>query len=467
MTEIDADSHRLKNASGLGIGMSGSHIGPDEYRARQRRLLDQLSDDALLIIPNHCAAVRTNDVEHPYRSHSDLLYLTGWTEQDSLLTAHHGLDGWVVTLFVPPRDTLKEIWTGIRPGIEGALESHPIDATESFDDATELLPMMIRRAGTIALAVGIDSRFDDMVHSAMKERNRDKQRFGSGPNRVIDPAGLISEMRLRKSEAEVDLMRRAAEIAAAAHIDAMRAASPGIGEWDLQAIIEAGFMHSRSRWSYPSIVAGGDRATILHYHNNDTAVEDGELVLIDAGCEVQGYASDITRTFPVNGHFSEPQREIYEIVLAAQKAAIDQCTVGNPFDAPHDAAKRVLAAGLVRLGVLEETEESEEALGRWYMHNTGHWLGLDVHDVGVYLPGGSDGDARPFESGMVITVEPGLYFGAWRTDVEVPQRYSGIGIRIEDDVLITEKGPILLTASCPKEIDEIEALVGTATEETR
>jgi Xaa-Pro aminopeptidase len=269
-------------------------------------------------------------------------------------------------------------------------------------------------------------------------------------------------MRLRKSDAEIELMQEAANIASDAHKHAMKEACPKIGEWQLQAIIEGYFISNRSNWSYPSIVAGGDNATILHYHANDSEVQDGDLVLIDAGCEVSGYASDITRTFPVNGKFTEAQREIYEIVLSSQKAAIEECIVGNPFDAPHQAAKRVLAEGLVKLGVIPEDIEdatSPEYLGKWYMHNTGHWLGLDVHDVGIYFPGGVDSEPRLLEQGMVLTVEPGLYFGEWRTDVTIPEKYAGIGVRIEDDIVITSGKPLVMTASCPKEIDDIEAII--------
>ena len=442
-------------------------ISADEYRSRQRRLLEQLPTDAILIIPNNPVAKRSNDVDHPYRSNSNLLYLTGWTEADAVLTAHHEDGEWILTMFVPPRDTIAEIWTGIRPGVEGTLEDYPIDRCHANNELSDRLAEMLRRSGKVAYARGVDPLIDSLVDRIMTERTRDRQRYGKGPVGTIDPTAPLAEMRLRKSKAEIDLIREAGSIAAEAHCRAMRAAHAGIGEHSLRAAIEGWFIHSGSDWSYPSIVAGGDRGTILHYHGNNQIVEDGELVLIDAGCEVGGYASDITRTYPINGKFTEPQREIYEAVLEAQRAAIETCVVGAPCDTPQKVAKIILAQRLIDLGVLSGEADDvigSDGLGRWYMHNIGHWLGLDVHDVGVYFPGGEGSEARSFEEGMVMTIEPGLYFGAWRTDVEVPERYAGVGVRIEDNILITADGPIVLTADCPTSIEEIEALVGTDAE---
>jgi Xaa-Pro aminopeptidase len=244
---------------------------------------------------------------------------------------------------------------------------------------------------------------------------------------------------------------------------------PGIGEWEIQSIIESYFSKNQSCPSYSSIVGGGDNGTILHYNSNNMTINDGDLVLVDVGCEISGYASDITRTWPVSGKFSEAQREIYDLVLKAEKAAIEACVVGSPWSAMHHASSKVLAQGLINLGILECN--LEEALGnnydgpyrKFFMHGTGHMLGLDVHDVG----GGRQGDKGPerlLAHGMVLTVEPGLYFGSWRSDISIPERYSGIGIRIEDDVLVTDTGPIILTSSCPKEISDIEDLVGQKNE---
>jgi Xaa-Pro aminopeptidase len=259
------------------------------------------------------------------------------------------------------------------------------------------------------------------------------------------------------------MMRHAADISSRAHVAAMKLPSNGLNERHLQAVIEGGFVYGGGDgWAYPSIVGSGVNATVLHYNVNNDDCAKGDVVLIDAGTEYRGYASDITRSWPVGGTFSEAQREIYTVVLDAQKAAIDACKVGEPYNAPHEAARRVLAEGLISLGVINQSlDEALHAetgqLRDWYMHNTGHWLGLDVHDVGIYRP---NGEPRVLESGMVLTVEPGLYFGAWRPDVSCPPRYADIGIRIEDDVLVTEDGPVVLSDACPKELEELETIVG-------
>ena len=279
-------------------------------------------------------------------------------------------------------------------------------------------------------------------------------------------------MRRIKSANEIEYMKEAASIASSAHQKAMRNSRSGMGEWQIQSEVEGHFLSSRSQWSFPSIVGGGDNATVLHYKNNDQVIKSGDLVLVDAGCEVNGYASDITRTWPVNGKFTEPQREIYELVLRSELAGIEACRPGVPWVSMHEAVCETIAEGLIELGVLMCT--LEEALGKvegkpgvfegqirnFFMHGTGHLLGLDVHDVG----GGRQGDPNSsflLEPGMVLTIEPGLYFGSWRNDIEMPERYAGIGIRIEDDVLVTEQGPLVLSSSCPKMVDEIEQLVGT------
>jgi Xaa-Pro aminopeptidase len=312
--------------------------------------------------------------------------------------------------------------------------------------------------------MGVDENVDSLVEHEMKRNTRARQKFGTGPVSIVDPSAQINELRLRKSEGEIALMRHSARIASQAHIQAMANTKPGVGEWQLEGIIEGLFKYCRSSGiAYPCIIGSGDNATVLHYTVNDDTCEDGEVLLIDAGCEYNGYASDITRSWPVNGKFSDAQAEIYQIVLDSQLAAIDECRVGNSYDAPHIAARRVLAEGLIKLGVinqdLEDALSVDGELNTWYMHNTGHWLGLDVHDVGIYRP---DGEARLLEEGMVLTVEPGLYFGAWRPDVDCPERYANIGIRIEDDVLVTRDGPDVLSSDCPKTIANIESIVGTA-----
>jgi Xaa-Pro aminopeptidase len=322
---------------------------------------------------------------------------------------------------------------------------------------------MISDATRILLRTGIRAELDELVVSALQRRDRARQHFGTGPITIEDPTARIAELRLRKSSAEIDQMRFASDVSSVAHVAAMRNTKPGRMEYQLQATIEGFFVYAgTSGWAYPSIVGCGDNATVLHYHQNNDVCEDGEVILIDAGAEYRGYAADITRSWPISGTFTEAQREIYQIVLDAQLAAIDKCRPGLAYNAPHEEARRVLAEGLIELGVITQT--LDEALNpdtgelkKWYMHNTGHWIGLDVHDVGIYKP---NGEPRLLEEGMVLTVEPGLYFGAWRPDVDCPQRYANLGIRIEDDVLVTSGDPDVLTASCPKTIEEIESITG-------
>ena len=447
------------------VGNEPPVIHEDEYRARQSRLLSQLRPNDLLIITAPHESTRSNDVHYPYRTSSDMLYMCGWEDPESVFCAYNEDGQWVTALFVQPSDVLKEIWEGRRPGVEGAMKNWPIDLAYPHGELSVKLSKMLENCSRVFVKMGVDSDVDELIEKEMKTMSRAKQKLGTGPVSIVDPSSKINELRLRKSEAEIELMRHSAKVASQAHIQAMANTKPGVGEWQLEGIIEGFFKYCKtSGIAYPCIIGSGDNATVLHYNVNNDTCDEGEILLIDAGCEYKGYASDITRSWPVNGKFSEAQAEIYQIVLDSQLAAIDECRVGRPYDAPHEAARRVLAEGLISLGLtnqsLEEALDSEKGdLKKWYMHNTGHWLGIDVHDVGVYLP---DGETRVFEEGMVITVEPGLYFGAWRPDVDCPQRYANIGIRIEDDVLITKDGPDVLSSDCPKTIANIEEIVGTA-----
>lgn len=449
-----------------------SHIGPqpkpitlDEYKARQYRLTSQLRPDDVLIV---CAAeesTHSNDVHYPYRTMSDMLYFVGWSEPEAIFVLRCVDGSWVSTLFVQPKDTLKEIWEGRRPGVEGALEHWPIDEAYSLNDMTDTLSSFIDESHRVLLRTGVRSKIDDFIRSAIERRDRSRQHFGSGPISLEDPSARIAELRLRKSAAEIEQMRFASDVSSYAHISAMRHSKPGRMEYQFQSTIEGFFVYAgTSGWAYPSIVGCGDNATVLHYKENNDVCEDGEVILIDAGAEYRGYAADITRSWPINGKFTDAQKEIYQIVLDAQYAAIDCCRVGQPYTAPHDAARRVLAEGLIELGIIQQTldealDMENGDLRKWYMHNTSHWIGLDVHDVGVYKPNGSP---RLLEEGMCLTVEPGLYFGAWRPDVDCPERYANIGIRIEDDVLVTSADPDVLTSACPKTIEEIESITGNS-----
>ena len=445
------------------VGSAPDPISIDEFRSRQSRLLSQIGNDEIVILCSSPETIHSNDVHHPYRSQSDMIYLTGWYEPESVMLAEYIDSEWIITLFVQPKDTLKEIWEGRRPGVEGALSKWAVDSAYSIDELSERLGESINNCSKVYHQMGIRTDIDSIVSDAIQRRGRARQMNGTGPVGVEDPSSKIAELRLRKSSAEIEQMRHASFVSSIAHEAAMRSSMSGRTENQIQAIIEGFFVFAgTSGWAYPSIVGCGENATILHYKENDSVCGDDEIILIDAGSEFRGYASDITRSWPISGKFTEPQRELYQLVLDSQEAAIAECRVGNPFNAPHEAAKRVLAEGLIKLGVI--TQSLEDSLDHdngqlrdWYMHNTSHWIGLDVHDVGIYKP---NGEPRLFESGMCLTVEPGLYFGSWRPDVDCPERYSNIGIRIEDDVLITDNGPEVLTSACPKTIADIESIVG-------
>ena len=433
--------------------MVGPALSESEYLSRQSAFLGQLPEDSLVLIPTNPVAYRSNDTAYPYRANSYMLYLCGWNEPEAVLMAHHEEAEWVTTLFVQPRDTKAELWEGRRVGAEGAASGWPVDRARSLADMSDCVSEILDGCETVYHLPDMNPELDELVSRAQ------------GVD-LADPTPTLDDMRVIKSDAEVALIQQSSDIASDAHIDAMRATSPGIAEWEIQSVIEATFTARKSCWAYQSIVGGGDNVTILHYKSNSDRIAEGNLVLVDAGCEVSGYASDITRTWPVSGSFSEPQREIYELVLKAQLAGIESCKVGNLWTSMHHAGSRVLAQGLIDLGVLDCS--LDEALGEdfdgpfrdYFMHGTGHMLGLDVHDVGGGRQG-DDGPERRLEPGMVLTVEPGLYFGSWRDDLEIPERYSGIGVRIEDDVLVTVDGPVVLSSSCPKTIEEIEALVGS------
>ena len=440
-------------------------IDNSEYRNRQMNFYSNLEHSDIFILPAPKEATHSNDVHYRYRTSSDFLYLTGWIEPEAVLVARFddSMKKWLTILFVQPKNTLMEIWEGRRPGVQGALEHFPIDKAYSIEELNSKLNEYLRDSKRVLLRTGVIDEIDDIVTKAIQKRDRNRQHFGTGPISTVDPSPLLAELRLIKSSSEIAQMRYAAQVSSLAHELAMRLQQPELNERHLQSIIEGFFTYANcSGWSYPSIVGCGENATILHYRANNAQCGDDEVVLIDAGSEYRGYAADITRSWPISGKFSDAQKELYKIVLESQKAAIKQCVVGNLYTAPHDAARRVLAQGLIDLGIINQT--IEEALDietgelkKWYMHNTSHWIGLDVHDVGVYKP---DGSPRRLEAGMVLTIEPGLYFGAWRPDVDCPERYANIGIRIEDDVLITEEGPDVLTRDCPKEIEELEAIIG-------
>lgn len=429
------------------------------FEQRRQRLMQGMTD-AVAIVFAAPEAIRNNDVTHSYRQDSDFYYLSGFEEMESVLVIAPHRDTERVTLFLRARDPEREIWDGARLGIDDAPKTLKIDAAYPIDELAKRLPDLLIGATRLYHTLGEPAR-DRLVLDAMKAARRARRQGHETVRDVLDPAPLLHEMRLIKSEAEIEGLRAAAQLAAEGHLLAMRASRPGLYEYQLQGIIEHEWrMRGSQRNAYGSIVGSGKNACVLHYHENERLMEEGDLVLIDAGCELAYQASDITRTWPVSGRFTAPQRTIYELVLAAQEAAIATCVVGSAFDDVHEAALKVLVEGMCRLGLLEGDAEAclkDESYKRYYMHRTSHWIGMDVHDVGAYFKAGS---SRPLEAGMVLTVEPGIYISP--TDTEAPEAYRGIGIRIEDDVLVTANGPDVLSAGAPKTVAELEAVIGVA-----
>ncbi|MBV9737212.1 MAG: aminopeptidase P N-terminal domain-containing protein [Candidatus Eremiobacteraeota bacterium] len=415
--------------------------------------------DAIAVIPSASILLRNNDTEHEFRQDSDFHYLTGFPEPDAVLVIRpQGVEERVV-LFVRPKDRTKEIWNGKRYGPEGAQTEFAVDAAYDITELDEKLPEFMVGARTLYYRLGEDERRDRRVQDALAKARDRVRRGGNAPRTIEEPGTIIHEMRLLKTPAEIEKMRRACEITRLGHIAGMRATRPGAYEYQIEAIIEHAYRANGAQYAYPSIVAAGDNATILHYHANTDQLKDGDLILVDSGCEFDLYASDITRTWPVNGRFSAEQRAIYDIVLAAQKAAIDQVRPGRAFGAYHEAAVNVIVDGLLDVGLLKGTRDEnleQQRYQDYYMHRTGHWLGLDVHDVGAYLE--KDGaTSRKLEAGMVLTVEPGIYV---HRDLNCDERFKGIGVRIEDDVLCTAQGPENLSADIPREVAELESIVG-------
>jgi len=428
-----------------------------EYRRRRRALLRALGREGLAILPAAREVIRNRDVHYPFRQSSDFSYLTGFPEPDGVAVLAPGRKEGELVLFCRPRDPEREQWDGPRAGVEGAVALYGADQAFPLGDLDAQMPGLMDGRERLYFPVGADPDFDARVLAWVSQVRAQVRKGASPPEVFITIESLLHEQRLRKSAAELKVMRRAARISAQAHRHLMRFCRPGRRESDL----ESEFLHQcaiqGARWqAYQPIVAGGANACVLHYVANDAELKDGDLALIDAGCELDGYASDITRTFPVNGRFSPPQRAIYEVVLEAQAAAIAKARPGNAWNEPHEAVLQVLTKGLIRLGILSGRPGrliKEEAYKPYYMHRTGHWLGMDVHDVGRYK---HNDKWRTLEPGMVLTVEPGLYMPATEA---VPAPFRSIGVRIEDDIVITEDGSEVLSATAPKDPDAIEALM--------
>ncbi len=423
-------------------------------RARRRRLAALLGDDTLAVVPTAPQRLRNADTDYPYRWDSHFHYLTEFPEPDAVLVVCGGKKAHSI-LFCRPCDPERERWEGPRCGAERAIERYGVDEAWDIAELDRKMPELMAEYRVLASPMGQES-WDQRLQVWWHAMRGQARRGIRAPENWLDLADCLGEMRLIKDARELQSMRRAADISARAHLRAMKATRAGRHEFAIEAELLHEFrVQGAAGPAYPSIVAGGENACILHYVDNQARLRDGDLLLIDAACEWRGYAADITRTFPVNGRFSAPQRDLYEIVLASQSAALAQIRVGKRVSAYHDAAVAVLAQGLLDLGLcsgtLDEVLETQ-AYRRFYMHRTGHWLGRDVHDVGRYLD--AQGKPRKLESGMVLTVEPGLYIGS---EEGVPAAFRGTGIRIEDDVVVGDKGHEVLTGAVPKTVEEIEA----------
>ncbi len=425
------------------------------YASRRRRLAEA-TGDGVAVVPTAPERVRNRDSHYPYRFDSHFYYLTGFTEPEAALVLASGKS----ILFCRERNEDREIWDGFRYGPDAARERFGFDEAYPITKLDEQMVGLLENQRALYYPMGADLEWDSRAMGWLNAV-RAKARAGIAPPESLrDVRGVVDDMRLHKDAHELGVMRRAARIAAAAHRRAMQRTRAGRTEYEVEAELLYEFRRNGAQFpAYSPIVAGGANACVLHYVANDAMLRDGDLLLIDAGCELDGYASDITRTFPVNGRFSAAQREVYEIVLHAQRAALEAVRAGRAWNEPHDAAVRTLAQGMIDLGLvpggLDEVLD-KETYKRFYMHRTGHWLGLDVHDAGDYKRGG---EWRALAPGMVLTVEPGLYV---RAADDVPQRLRNIGVRIEDDVLVTENGYEVLTAEAPKTVDDIEALMRDA-----
>lgn len=428
------------------------------YKARREQALSAFHG-GVAVIPSASIVRRNNDTEYEFRQNSDFYYLTGFDEPDAVLVLAPEHPEHCTVLFLRERDRAMEIWNGRRLGVDAAAKTLGVDIAYPIDSLADELPNYLCNVDTVYYALGND-RTDVWLRAALAQARAMTRRKGFAPDTIADPSPTLHAMRQIKDAHELALMRRSAEITGRGHIAAMQATRPGIHEYEIEALIEYEFHRAGAqREAYESIVASGDNATILHYRENRERLADGSLLLVDAGAEFGYYSTDVTRTWPVNGRFSAEQRAIYEIVLAAQSAAIEAVKPGQPQRGFHQAAIRVITEGLIDIGLLRGTVDENlerETYREYYMHGTGHWLGMDVHDVGRYR----DTTDTPvtFEPGMITTIEPGIYV---QRDADCDERFRGIGVRIEDDLVITESGHENLTAAIPKSIDELEAIIGS------
>jgi Xaa-Pro aminopeptidase len=427
--------------------------------AARRQALQARMEAGIAIVPTAPERLRNRDSDYLYRFDSYFYYLTGFPEPEAVLVLVAGKEPKSI-LFCRDKNPERELWEGFRFGPEAARERFGFDEAHSISKLDELLPKLIADQPALYYAPGADESWDGRVLRWLNQVRAQARSGTAAPAAIRDVRVALDDMRLRKDAAELRTMRQAAAISADAHVRAMRATRPDALEYQIEAELLYAFRHGGAQFpAYWPIVAGGANACVLHYRENNALLRNGELLLVDAGCELDGYASDITRTWPVNGRFSTAQRQIYDMVLAAQQSAIDAVRPGRHWNEPHEAAVRTIAEGLVDLGLCQGPVDSvieSESYKRFYMHRTGHWLGLDVHDAGEYK---TAGQWRPLEPGMTLTVEPGCYI---RPSDDVPAAFWNIGIRIEDDVLVTAQGCEVITSATPKSVAEIEGLVGQA-----
>jgi len=434
-------------------------IKTKEYIKRRHHLMEMVGDESVVIVRAAVHKIRNNDVRYPYRQDSDFLYLSGFSEPEAMIVLLPEGKASRSILFCRERDPHREMWDGLMTGTDGAVEQFGFDKAYPISEVAQRLPKMLHGRERIYYDLGKDPDFDQLLIGWMNEfRAKTRKKF-QAPDEIIALGHNLHEMRLFKSRSEITMMKKSARIAASAHRRAMQLCTPGMNEAEIHGELIRTFTLNQCEASYIPIVGGGANACVLHYISNRDTLNDGDLLLIDAGAEYDGYASDITRTFPVNGKFTGPQKDLYQVVLDSQLKAIDSVRAGNPWEYVHETAVRVATEGLIDLGILRSGLDEaleEEYFKDYYVHNTGHWLGLDVHDVGEYE---IDGHSRVLEPGMVFTVEPGIYIPA--TANAVDEAWRGMGIRIEDNVVVTKADANILTSDICKTISDIEELMAS------
>ncbi len=432
-----------------------------DFQDRRDRLAEAMGPNSIAIIETSQEAMRNRDADYKYRTDSSFFYLTGFAEPEAVAVIETSENGeeYTYSLFCRERNREMEIWNGYRAGVDGAVDDYDADEAYAIDLLDEEIIEKLLNKEKLFYRIGQRAEFDARVAKWIVEANGESRKGTTAPAQLIQLDRIVDEMRLHKDAEEIQLMQIASNISAEAHTQAMKAVRPGMMEYALEAELNYVFGKNGCVPSYNSIVGGGENGCILHYVENNKELKDGDLVLIDAACEYEFYASDITRTFPVNGKFSPEQKALYQVVLDAQIAAIEAVRIGNSYKEPHHVAVRILVQGLLNLGIMQgDIEEiiEKESFRQFYMHGTGHWLGMDVHDVGSYK---QNGEWRTYEEGMVVTVEPGLYIAP--DDETVDVKWRGIGIRIEDDIVATKNGPLNLTSKVVKTVEDIEALMAS------